>query len=89
MAIRISQGKLPRMSGGTPVAPGNTAAAGVVPGVGLGLGPAPVTGSEVHSAAGLVIVFVSIVTAPFRARARPMRVALVFMVMLVRAITVP
>jgi hypothetical protein len=88
MAIRISQGKLARMSGGTPVAPGNTAA-GVVPGVGLGLGPAPVTGSEVHSAAGLVIVFVSIVTAPFRARARPMRVALVFMVMLVRAITVP
>jgi len=49
----------------------------------------PVVGSEAQEAGGTVIVLVSKVAAPFRARARPMRVAPVFMVMLCSAITVP
>jgi hypothetical protein len=69
--------------------------AGVADAVGVGVADAvgvatalDVAGVEVEHA-DRVIVFVSRVTAPFRARTRPSTVAPVVSVMLVRAMTVP
>src|SRR5687767_14859896 len=53
--------------------------------VGVGFGPSPPTRGRPHG----VITFESNVTVPLRARARPCRVALVAMVMLVRARMLP
>lgn len=75
--------------GGLPVFGGPIAgveAVGVGPTVGVGLGPGP----TVHGPVGEVIWLVSNVTAPFRARARPVRMlAPVVTVMLVSASRLP
>jgi hypothetical protein len=74
------------MSEGTPVLPGTGVAPAPPPAAGVGDGPAVI---PAHALGGGVIVFVSRVTAPFRASARPIIVAPVVIVMLVRAMTLP